>query len=187
MSRRQNDQDYRALLEQEKRELLARMAGENFSLRESTGELSLVDNHPADLGSELFERSKDFALHDRHVKKLRDVQDALERLDRGEFGVCRACGHPIPKERLQAVPSAAYCLACQNLREKDRRENEQDDRPIEEQLLDTPFSRTFACQRGTKDCEGEDAWEDVSAYGSSESLQDHPRENTPGRRRRTDS
>ncbi|MEW5921809.1 MAG: TraR/DksA C4-type zinc finger protein [Bacillota bacterium] len=181
------NRDYKALLEKEKKILLSHMAKEGFSLRESTAELTVIDNHPADTGSELFERSKDLAIYDRHVKKLRDIEDALERLSQGKFGYCRACGGPIPGERLDAVPYAAYCLSCQSLREKETRENEQDDRPVEELLLSTPFARTFACQRDGDECEGEDAWEDVSQYGSADSLQDRPEDNTPDRRRRVDS
>lgn len=180
-------QDYKAMLEKEKKILLSHMAGEGFSLREGTAELSVVDNHPADMGSELFEKSKDFALYDRHQRKLHDIDDALERLSRGRFGYCRACGNPIPEARLEAIPYASYCLQCQNLRENEVREGEEDDRPVEELLFAKPFARTYACQLDEERCEGEDAWEDVSQYGNADSLQDRPEDNSPKRRRRVDS
>ncbi len=163
------------------------MAGESLSLREATAELSVIDNHPADMGSELFEKSKDLALYDRQQKKLQDLDKALERLARGEYGSCQACGKPIAAERLKAVPSTPYCIVCQNLREKELRENEQDDRPAEELLRQSPFARTYTCQLEEDTCQGEDAWVDLSRYGSADSLQDRPEDNLPHRRRRLDS
>lgn len=178
---------YLALLEQEKKKLMSSMERESFSLRQSIGELSVVDNHPADIGSELFERSKDLSLFDRHEKKLEQIDAALDRIYQGEYGYCLSCKGAIPTERLDAVPYASFCLTCQDLQEKESREKEQDDRPIEERPLSTPFARTFACQRDSDDCEGEDAWQDVAGYGNADSLQDRPEDNTPKGRRRVDS
>ncbi len=177
---------YHSLLEQEKKKILSLMSREGFSLRESIAELSVVDNHPADIGSELFERSKDLSLYDRHVKKLDQIDAALERMAQGNYGYCQACNSAIPGERLEVVPYAQYCLDCQSLRENESREREQDDRPIEEASLAIPFARTYACQTDSDDCEGEDAWQDVAGYGNADSLQDRPEENTPDRRRRID-
>ena len=47
-------------------------------------------------------------------RKLKLIDAAVRRLDRGEFGVCEECGDPIPPKRLQAVPWAAFCIACQD-------------------------------------------------------------------------
>ena len=41
-----------------------------------------------------------------------DIQDALDRLDRGTYGLCESCGEPIPFERLEAIPHARLCVAC---------------------------------------------------------------------------
>ena len=45
--------------------------------------------------------------------QLRLVEEALDRLDSGEYGVCLACEQPIPAKRLEALPWARYCVACQ--------------------------------------------------------------------------
>ncbi|HUE23532.1 MAG TPA: TraR/DksA family transcriptional regulator [Bryobacteraceae bacterium] len=45
--------------------------------------------------------------------QLRLVEEALDRVQSGDFGVCLACEQPIPPKRLQAVPWARYCVPCQ--------------------------------------------------------------------------
>ncbi|MFN7996383.1 MAG: TraR/DksA family transcriptional regulator [Bryobacteraceae bacterium] len=47
------------------------------------------------------------------VKLLRDVQDALTRVDQGSYGICMECEEPISAKRLAAVPWAKYCVSCQ--------------------------------------------------------------------------
>ena len=49
---------------------------------------------------------------------LKEIEDAIERLDAGEFGSCAACEEKIPVRRLQAVPWARYCIDCQELVEQ---------------------------------------------------------------------
>ena len=49
---------------------------------------------------------------------LVEVEQALERLDEGEYGVCSHCEDKIPAKRLQAVPWARYCIDCQELAEQ---------------------------------------------------------------------
>jgi DnaK suppressor protein len=46
------------------------------------------------------------------------VQAALRRDDEGDFGLCVECGEPVQKKRLEAVPWARHCMACQELQEK---------------------------------------------------------------------
>lgn len=52
------------------------------------------------------------ALEDAH-RKLRAVEAALSRIEKGKFGNCLRCGEPIPEQRLNAVPWAAFCIGCQ--------------------------------------------------------------------------
>lgn len=47
------------------------------------------------------------------MKLLREVDDALRRVERGTYGVCHECDEPISGKRLDAVPWAKYCVACQ--------------------------------------------------------------------------
>src|ERR1043166_9111568 len=74
---------------------------------ESESEQAGEANHPqheADLGSETFEREKDLSLLESLEAELADLALALRKVDEGTYGVCEACGKPIPTERLEAVP-----------------------------------------------------------------------------------
>jgi DnaK suppressor protein len=56
--------------------------------------------------------------HDEETIR-RQVMEALERLDRGAFGVCRECGGVISAERLNAMPYTPYCIQCERKAEAD--------------------------------------------------------------------
>ena len=88
---------------------------------ESISELSALDQHQADIGTETFECEKDFSILERVEAELNDVEHALRRIDDGTYGTCEACGRPIEEERLEAVPAARLCLADQAAAERDVR------------------------------------------------------------------
>jgi RNA polymerase-binding transcription factor DksA len=77
---------------------------------ESISELSSVDQHQADVGTETFEREKDLSILEQIEAELGDVEHALKRLDDGTYGTCEVDGKPIPAERLEAMPAARLCL-----------------------------------------------------------------------------
>jgi RNA polymerase-binding protein DksA len=110
---------FRALLETERARLEAELQEiENRTARisesERANELGTWEDHPADLASETFEREKDLAIGESVEALLNQVLIALEKIDRGTYGVCDACGRPIKKARLQALPFATLCLECQD-------------------------------------------------------------------------
>jgi RNA polymerase-binding transcription factor DksA len=80
---------------------------------DSAGELSHVDQHPADAASDAFEREKELSILEQVEAELAAVDRALERLDRGTYGRCDACGEPIADERLAAEPAARFCVTHQ--------------------------------------------------------------------------
>ena len=73
-------------------------------------ELSVIDQHPADVGSEVFERQKDIAIVQGFEGELEDIDAALGRIDDGSYGTCETCGKQIPKDRLEAKPAARFCI-----------------------------------------------------------------------------
>ncbi|UUZ85340.1 TraR/DksA C4-type zinc finger protein [Paenibacillus sp. P26] len=122
---------------EEKRELEAHFAQEedDESLLDSTGELSSYDNHPADIGTETFERSRDQAVDRNLEEELEQIGAALARMQSGEYGTCAVCGKPIPFERLQAVPYSPYCT---RHADEARRGEAAPGRPVEEQVMTPP-------------------------------------------------
>ena len=81
---------------------------------DAVSELSSIDQHQADLGTETFEREKDFSILEQVDAELADVERALQRLDDGTYGTCEVDGKPIPEERLEALPAARFCLEHQS-------------------------------------------------------------------------
>lgn len=77
-------------------------------------------NHPAESGTETFERTKDIALRANVVSMLAQIDGAIARIDAGTYGTCERCGKPIAPGRLDAIPYATLCIDCQ-----DRAENVQ--------------------------------------------------------------
>ncbi len=73
-------------------------------------ELSSVDQHIADMGTETFEREKAESIKISTEGQLADVDYALGRLESGDYGVCEICGKKIPEARLKARPAARYCV-----------------------------------------------------------------------------
>ncbi len=89
------------------------------SQEDSVSELSTVDQHPADVGSETFERTKELSVQEEVSGHLDDVGLAFEKLDAGTYGKCEVCGDAIPDERLEALPAARYCIEHQAAHERD--------------------------------------------------------------------
>ncbi|MBM4159762.1 MAG: conjugal transfer protein TraR [Ignavibacteria bacterium] len=69
-------------------------------------------------GTDTMEREKTFLFASREGKFLNYLDDALKRIDKGEYGFCTDCGNLIDKERLEAVPHAQLCIKCKLKRGK---------------------------------------------------------------------
>lgn len=87
----------------------------------SISELSLLDQHQADVGTETFDRERDLSIAEQVEAELADVEHALARLDDGTYGICEACGQPIDEQRLEAVPAARLCREDQLVAEQEAR------------------------------------------------------------------
>ena len=72
----------------------------------SDGELSNLDQHPADAGTELFEEERDQSMIERLEHELEAVARAMKRVEDGTYGLSVESGEPIPDARLEAVPHA---------------------------------------------------------------------------------
>lgn len=79
---------------------------------EGSSELSKVPLHMADVGTENYDQEFTLGLIQNEQATLEQVNQALDRLERGTFGVCSECGGPIAKPRVAAIPYAEHCIGC---------------------------------------------------------------------------
>lgn len=102
-------------------ELARRLRGDIGSLEDQArmglgggagGDLSNTPMHLGDLGTEQYLQELNSTLLENETYLRREVQAALERCDRGEFGTCERCGAEIIEDRLEVLPYTRYCTAC---------------------------------------------------------------------------
>lgn len=79
---------------------------------DSSGNLSNVPLHMADVGTENYDQEFTLGLIENEQGTLELVHEALDRLEAGTFGRCQECGEPIAKPRLQALPYTRHCIGC---------------------------------------------------------------------------
>jgi len=111
---------FRAILLRKRAELVGDVSTmENEALKGESGSLSNLPQHIAEQGSEAYEQSLalDLAAADR--KLIKEIDDALKRIEDGTYGVCELTGKPIKAERLEELPWARYSIEA--ARELERR------------------------------------------------------------------
>jgi RNA polymerase-binding transcription factor DksA len=84
---------------------------------EASGDLSALPSHAADLASDTYEQDFSLGLLETKSVEIREVEEALERIEAGTFGLCEGCRESIPAARLQAIPYARLCLECKKKEE----------------------------------------------------------------------
>ncbi len=85
------------------------------STQESSGNLSSMPKHSADLGTDTYEQNRGINEMKREQKELDQVQEALDKIkktDTPDYGDCENCGDLIKKERLRAIPYTPHCIDC---------------------------------------------------------------------------
>jgi RNA polymerase-binding transcription factor DksA len=93
----------------------------NGDQRESTGELSMVDQHPADVSDMTYQRELQETVREMLDREAGQIERAKQRRAAGRYGICEQCGRGIAKERLEALPEATLCIDCQRQLEASRR------------------------------------------------------------------
>lgn len=79
------------------------------SQQESAGALSSHDQ-PADIATQTFQREQDRSIEERLDYEISEIDHALERIERGEYGKCEKCGKTMSDDRLEILPATRYCL-----------------------------------------------------------------------------
>lgn len=122
MNKKQMEQFKKVLLEkrsevQERIEHWREVALES-NYKETTGDHSGYTSHMADQGTDAMEREKAFLFLSREEKYLQQVNQALQLIELGEYGVCRVCGKEIDIARMELVPTTRICVPCKQAESK---------------------------------------------------------------------
>ena len=88
------------------------------SRQDSAGDLSSMPIHMADIGSDNYEQEFSLGLMDSERKIVREIHEAIKRIQEGTYGICEGTGEPIPKMRLKGIPWTRYCVKFAELVEK---------------------------------------------------------------------
>ena len=84
----------------------------NKTRSESSGDLSSMPIHMADVGTDAFEQEFTLSLMEHDGDSLEQIEAALVRIEDGLYGVCVECEGKIPKARLEVLPHTPYCVKC---------------------------------------------------------------------------
>jgi len=86
--------------------------------KSSSSEISGLSNHIADCATDSFQHEIDLCMLSKEGDVLEQIDEAVERIENGEFGSCLGCGKGIPAGRLVAIPHTRFCVECQERVEK---------------------------------------------------------------------
>jgi RNA polymerase-binding protein DksA len=117
---------FKKKLEKERKKVLEEMAelqSRNLmqSISDQSGEVSRYSYHLGDTASLSYGREFSMGLAERQQRYIRQIEQALERIEEGTYGICKVTGDLIPVERLEEVPVAKYSVKGKEILEKKRR------------------------------------------------------------------
>ncbi|MBI1978308.1 MAG: TraR/DksA C4-type zinc finger protein [Candidatus Omnitrophica bacterium] len=93
----------------------------NRSQRDAAGDLSGYSFHMADMATDNFDREFSLDLASNEQAVLNRIDEALNKIEEGTYGICENCEKPISFKRLKAVPYAKLCIKCKEEEEKKAR------------------------------------------------------------------
>lgn len=108
-------------------DLLSSMAQQGDETIEDMTDTVEVYADPADRATAESDRAFTLRLRDRERRLIKKIQEALDRIDDGSFGICEECGEDISIPRLKARPVTTLCIHCKSRQEED--ENLRDETP----------------------------------------------------------
>ncbi len=107
---------FRQIIIEKRKEILEELESLKSSMMDVTTGEYVTENSTYSLhmeqGTDAMEREKTFLFASREGKFLNYLDDALKRIDTGNYGFCTECGTLIDKARLEAVPHAQQCVKC---------------------------------------------------------------------------
>jgi len=111
--------EFKALLLAKRDEILGNVISmEDETLHKQRSDLSNMPIHMADIGTDNYDQEFVLGLMDSERKLMKEIDEALDRIENGTYGICEGSGKSIPKTRLEAIPWARYCVEYARLLEK---------------------------------------------------------------------
>lgn len=132
------------------------------SMEQYYSELSFYDNHPADLGTEMFMMEQDKGLINKLNDTLYEIDTSFEDVETGNYGLCISCGKKINEDRLELIPYLKLCIQCS--KNKIPLDKKRQFRPEEEDNI-SPFSKDH--KEGIE-FDREDSFQEVARYNKIE-------------------
>jgi DnaK suppressor protein len=110
---------FRTLIQEKLAQVSQEFQEQERNTRDENGQVASEDRsayslHMADRGTDAMEREKTQLFAQRTGDYIEHLQQALERVETGDFGVCRVCEGEIGRARLEAVPTATQCINCKS-------------------------------------------------------------------------
>jgi RNA polymerase-binding protein DksA len=106
-------------LKNQRNEIISNLAASSEDFREIVEGMDPKDI--ADTASDDIDRKMIEALGAQELKRLKQIDSALTRIEQGKYGVCIKCGTHIPQDRLEAMPYALMCIECKTAEERRNR------------------------------------------------------------------
>ena len=97
-------------------------------------ELSSYDNHPADVGTEVYMMEQEKGFKEQIESVIQKIDDSLEDIEDGTYGYCSNCDKEIQEERLELIPYAKTCLECSEEKDTNFIDDRENDGKIYESL-----------------------------------------------------
>ncbi len=161
MEKSMKDHYINRLLEEKKNleEILIKMDSKDKkeAMEDYYSELSFYDNHPADLGTEIFMMEQDKGLKNKIRNTILEIEQSLEKIKDNTFGLCDICGSEIDKDRLELIPYVKFCTDC--AKQKNSLDKNDQFRPVEEKTIE-PFYRV----RKNVEFDDEDSYQALARF-----------------------
>lgn len=139
------------------------------SKSEFASELSIYDNHPSDVATELSDIEKGMAFKSNEKSIEKKIDDALKSIEKGTYGKCKMCGKDIKEERLEFLPYAEHCIKCQSIVNRNKKKILKNI-PVEEKIITNPFSRGFNDNTSSVEFDAEDSYQKVDSFNKMKHL-----------------
>jgi len=114
---RENDIAYfKQMLEARKAQILKNIDGSSKELDELHGNRDVMDE--GDFSSVATDNMINEEILAAQQRELREIEEALAKIQEGTYGICEMCEEPIGIQRLKVKPFAKYCITCRQIAEK---------------------------------------------------------------------